>query len=137
MFNCHTEPATVGFDLPRRISSPSIIGATCAFDAKIYKIVDSNFAVSSCLVLNKKNFQISDFCFQLPSLLVENRAISGITLPPHRRADYLRTLEAACRFSEENFLFDKCNRHPYITLDSLLTQKGWFANLSLLYRLPL
>jgi hypothetical protein len=97
--------------------TPPIIGATCAFDAKIYKIVDSLFAVSPCLEGNNKFFQFSDFCFQLPSLLVENRAISGIILPPNRRADYLRTLEASCRFSEENFLFDKCNRQPYITLD--------------------
>jgi hypothetical protein len=49
-----------------------IIGATCAFDAKIYKIVDSIFAVSLCLVWNKKIFQISYFSFQLPSLLIEN-----------------------------------------------------------------
>jgi len=116
--------------LPRRKQSPPIIGATCAFDAKIYKIVDSLFDVSHYLEWDKKIFQISNFSFQLPSLLVENLAISGIILPPHRRADYLRTLEAACRSSEENFLFDKCNRHPYITLDSLLTQKGWFANQS-------
>jgi len=99
-----------------RITSPPIIGATCAFDAKIYKIVDSVFVVNPCLRSNKKYFQIFDFSFQLPSLLVENRAISGIILLPHRRADYIRVLEAACRFSEENFLFDKCNRQPYITL---------------------
>jgi hypothetical protein len=42
-------------------------------------------------------------------------------LPPYRRADYLRTLEAACCFSEENFLFDKYNRQTYITLDLLLS----------------
>jgi hypothetical protein len=55
-----------------RISSPPIIGATCVFDAKIYKIVDSFFDVSPCFVWNKNFFQISDFSFQLPSLLVEN-----------------------------------------------------------------
>jgi hypothetical protein len=125
----------VGF--ARRISSPPIIGATCAFDAKIYKIVDSVFAVNPCPKSNKKYYQILNFSFQLPSLLVENRAISGIILPPHRRADYIRALEAVCRFSEENFLFDKCNRQPYITLDSLLRQKERFANRSLLYRSPL
>jgi len=141
VFIFHAEPASgvlrlaIGF--ARRISSPPIIGATCAFDAKIYKIVDSVFAVSLCYTGNKNFFQFSDFYFQLPSLLVENRAISGIILPPHRRADYIRALEAACRFSEENFLFDKCNRQPYITLDSLLRQKERFANRSLLYRSPL
>jgi len=60
----------VGF--ARRLTSPPIIGATCAFDAKIYKNVDSLFAVTPYQISNKKFFQISDFCFQLPSLLVEN-----------------------------------------------------------------
>jgi hypothetical protein len=55
-----------------RKSSPPIIGATCAFDAKIYKIVDSLFAVSLCMVWNKNFFQFSDFSFQLPSLLIDN-----------------------------------------------------------------
>jgi hypothetical protein len=92
-----------------RITSPPTIGATCAFDAKIYKIVDGVFVISTCPDSNKNFFQISDFCFQLPSLLVENHAISSIILSPHRRAVYLRSLEAACHSSVENFLFDKCN----------------------------
>jgi len=77
VFNFHAEPAAgvlwlaVGF--ARRLTSPPIIGATCAFDAKIYKIVDSDFAVSPCHRSNKKIFQISDFSYQLPSLLVENQ----------------------------------------------------------------
>jgi hypothetical protein len=33
---------------------PPIIGATCVFDAKIYNIVDDVFAVSLCIVGNKK-----------------------------------------------------------------------------------
>jgi hypothetical protein len=41
------------------------------FDAKIYKNVGDLFAVSLCVVWNKKFFKISDFCFQLPSLLVD------------------------------------------------------------------
>jgi len=57
---------------PGEKNSPPIIGATCAFDAKIYKNVDSLFGVSLCKVWNKKFFKISDFSFQLPSLLVEN-----------------------------------------------------------------
>jgi hypothetical protein len=76
VFNFHAEPAAGCFGLPSAspgdLTSPPIIGATCAFDAKIYKIVDSVFAVSLCPKSNKKNFQISDFSFQLPSLLVEN-----------------------------------------------------------------
>jgi len=116
--------------LPGRITSPPIIGATCAFDAKIYKNVDGFFSVSPCLVWDKKLFQISDFSFQLPALLVENRAISGIILPPHRRVDYLWALEAVCCPSEENLLFDKCNRQTYINLGLLFTQKGRFANWS-------
>jgi hypothetical protein len=59
-------------------SSASIIGATCAFDAKIYKIVDGNFNVSSCGKWNKKIFKLFYFCFQLPSLLVE-------MMPSHSR----------------------------------------------------
>jgi hypothetical protein len=48
-----------------------IIGRTCAFDAKIYKIVDTIFAVSAYAVWNKKFFKIPDFSFQLPSLLID------------------------------------------------------------------
>ena len=50
---------------------PPIIGRTCAFDAKIYKNVDTIFDVSPCVVWNKKIFKFFYFCFQLPSLLVE------------------------------------------------------------------
>jgi len=52
-------------------NNASIIGATCAFDAKFYKIVDAVLAVSLCVVSNKKFFRFSDFCFQLPSLLID------------------------------------------------------------------
>ncbi|MFC1794611.1 hypothetical protein ACFL3Q_13600, partial [Planctomycetota bacterium] len=55
-------------------SSASTIEPTCAFDAKIYINVDTIFAVSPCVIENKKLFQISDFCSALPSLLVENSA---------------------------------------------------------------
>jgi hypothetical protein len=48
-----------------------IIGATCGFDAKIYKIVGGVFDVSACGQGNKKNFKILDFCFQLPSVLID------------------------------------------------------------------
>ena len=51
---------------------PPIIGAICAFDAKIYKIVGGVFDVSACGEGNKKNFKNCDFCSALPSLLVEN-----------------------------------------------------------------
>jgi hypothetical protein len=54
-----------------KITRAPIIGATCAFDAKIYKNVDMVFAVSLCLPKNKKFFQISDFCFQLQADLVD------------------------------------------------------------------
>jgi len=47
------------------------IGRTCAFDAKIYKIVDTILAVSLCLVWDKKIFKLFHFYSQLPSLLVE------------------------------------------------------------------
>jgi len=50
---------------------PPTIRAACAFDAKIYKIVDDIFNVSPCLVWNKKKFHFSDFCFQLPALLID------------------------------------------------------------------
>ena len=52
-----------------------IIGRTCVFDAKIYKNVDTIFAVSAYIIWNKKFFKISNFCFQLPSLLVEKLAL--------------------------------------------------------------
>jgi hypothetical protein len=41
---------------PRRKSSASIIGATCGFDAKIYKNVDAIFVVSTYGEGNKKKF---------------------------------------------------------------------------------
>jgi len=52
-------------------NKPPIIGATCAFDAKIYKNAGGVYAVSVLSTGNKKNYQISDFSSQLPSLLVE------------------------------------------------------------------
>jgi hypothetical protein len=61
----------------RKGSSPTI-GRVCAFDAKIYKIVDGVFDVSACVEGNKKNFKPFYFCFQLSSLLVE-------TMPSHSR----------------------------------------------------
>ena len=39
---------------PEAKKPPPIIGRTCAFDAKIYKIVGDVFAVSVCVVWNKK-----------------------------------------------------------------------------------
>jgi hypothetical protein len=42
---------------------PPTIRAACAFDAKIYKIVDDIFNVSPCLVWNKKNFTFPIFVF--------------------------------------------------------------------------
>ena len=50
---------------------PPIIGRTCAFDAKIYKIVDSVFDVNACEEGNKKIFKLFYFCFQLPSFLID------------------------------------------------------------------
>jgi len=38
---------------------------------KKYKIVDEIFAVSACVIWNKKFFKIPDFSFQLPSLLID------------------------------------------------------------------
>jgi len=60
-----------GSFLPGAKKQPPIIGATCAFDAKIYKNVDGVFDVSACVEGNKKNFKLFYFCFQLSSLLVE------------------------------------------------------------------
>jgi hypothetical protein len=57
--------------LPETKKAAPIIGATCAFDAKIYKNVGGIFDVTSCRVWNKKNFKIFDFCSALPSLLVD------------------------------------------------------------------
>jgi hypothetical protein len=41
------------------------------FDAKIYKNVGGIFGVSACEEGNKKIFQISDFSFQLSSVLID------------------------------------------------------------------
>jgi hypothetical protein len=44
----------------------SIIGPTCAFESKIYKIVDSIFAVSLCVIWNKKFLTFSILVFNYP-----------------------------------------------------------------------
>jgi hypothetical protein len=59
------------FFSPEAKKPPPIIGRVCAFDAKIYKIVGEVFAVSACWEGNKKIFKISDFSFQLPSVLID------------------------------------------------------------------
>jgi hypothetical protein len=56
-------------------SSASIIGATCVFGTKIYKSVDTTFAVSACCGGNKKIFKLLYFCFRVPSLLAGNSGI--------------------------------------------------------------
>ena len=48
---------------PEAKSSASIIGRTCAFDAKIYKIVGGFFAVSACMSRAKKYFKFPIFVF--------------------------------------------------------------------------
>ena len=48
-----------------------IIGSTCAFDAKNYKIVGGIFAISASVEWNKNFFQFSDFCSALQSFLVD------------------------------------------------------------------
>ena len=50
---------------------PPIIERTCAFDAKIYKIVDAFLAVSPCVAWSKNLFKLFYFYFQLPTLLVD------------------------------------------------------------------
>jgi len=62
----------LGRFLSEEKSSASIIGPTCAFDAKIYKNVGRIFNVNACEEKNKKIFQISDICSALSSLLVGN-----------------------------------------------------------------
>jgi len=64
-------PFYLPFQPGGRKGAPPIIGRTCAFDAKIYKNVDGYFAVSLCVVWNKKIFKLFYFYFQLPSLLVD------------------------------------------------------------------
>ena len=48
-----------------------IIGATCVFHAKIYKIVGSRFAVSPSLASNKNFFQFSAFGSEVSAYLVD------------------------------------------------------------------
>jgi hypothetical protein len=61
----------LGHFQPGAEGAPPIIGATCAFDAKFYKIVDGIFSVNAYWEGNKKFLQISDFIFQLPALLID------------------------------------------------------------------
>jgi hypothetical protein len=60
-----------GFFRRGRKKPPPIIGATCAFDVRIYKNVDGLLVLTSCRKWNKKFFQIFDFCSALSSLLVD------------------------------------------------------------------
>ena len=50
---------------------PPIIGATCAFDARIYKNVDVIFYCKCLPEKGKKNFKLFYFCSALTSLLVD------------------------------------------------------------------
>jgi len=52
-------------------AAPPTIGRTCAFDAKIYKIVDGVIDVSACGGGDKKSFKLFYFCSALQTLLVE------------------------------------------------------------------
>jgi len=61
----------LAFFCRRQKKPPPIIGATCRFDVKIYKIVDGVFDVSLCFTRNKKNLKNFDFCFQLPPDLID------------------------------------------------------------------
>ena len=56
-------------------NKPHIIGATCTFDAKIYKIVGGVFAVSALLVWSKKFWL---FSFLLPTTNDFGRILSQI-----------------------------------------------------------
>lgn len=58
------------FDYP-----PSILRATCAFDAKMGVILDGWRAVSLCRKSSKKIFGFFDFCFQLSAYLIENSSM--------------------------------------------------------------
>jgi len=70
-FRLFTFTFLLAFSAGDRKGAPPTIGRTCAFDAKIYKIVDTIFAVSLCVVWNKKIFKLFYFYFQLPTLLVD------------------------------------------------------------------
>jgi hypothetical protein len=67
--------------LPEAKKQPPIIGATCAFDAKIYKNVDEIFAVSACWEGDNKIFKLFYFCLALPSLLIETMYSRSRRLP--------------------------------------------------------
>jgi len=74
IYYCFPFTFLLAFTAGGRKGTPPIIEPTCAFDAKIYKNVDAIYAVSPCLIWNKKIFKLFYFYFQLPSLLVENSA---------------------------------------------------------------
>jgi hypothetical protein len=88
--------------LPEAKKQPPIIGATCAFDAKIYENADGFLDVSAYCGRNKKFFQISDFSFQLPSLLVDflEKILPILTLfPVIMRAEFGGGVEKQSRFN--------------------------------------
>ncbi|MBN2591863.1 MAG: hypothetical protein JXA81_00040 [Sedimentisphaerales bacterium] len=74
-----------------------IIGATCAFDAKIYKNVGGNFDVSACGQGNKKNFRILDFCSALPSLLIDFSAKIYLFYQPQRAQRTPRSIKESIK----------------------------------------
>jgi peptidoglycan hydrolase CwlO-like protein len=74
-------------------TKPPIIGAACAFGAKIYKIVDRVFAVSNLLIRDKNFFHFLHFCFQLSALLVD---FSDVTGGKERSQTMKKTLILVC-----------------------------------------
>ena len=71
VFYLFTFTFLLAFSAGGRKGAPPIIEPTCAFDAKIYKNVDSFLAVSPYEIWNKKIFKLFYFYFQLPAHLVE------------------------------------------------------------------
>ena len=53
------------------LQSPSIIRATCVFDAKFSKFSKNRIELSACVETNKKNFENFDFCSEVSAFLVD------------------------------------------------------------------
>jgi len=53
----------------------SIIRATCVFDTKFDGFFGWPISLSAYKEMNKKNFEISDFCSEVPAYLVEKLRI--------------------------------------------------------------
>ncbi len=74
------------------LQSPSIIRATCVFDAKFSKFSKNRIELSACVETNKKNFENFNFCSEVSAFLVDFSAQEGAQFNTEAECDNISRL---------------------------------------------